>query len=114
LAKERSEIFVSPYDDEDIIDGNGRWLGDEIAGERAFKRLIVPVGGGGLIGGLAQALRGVEVIGAQPRANCAMYESLASNRAQTTYLGGATLCEGLAGAVAERTYELVRAHVARI
>jgi threonine dehydratase len=114
MSAERGAVFVSPYDDEDIIDGNGRWLAEEIAAERAFKRLIVPVGGGGLIGGLAQSLPGVEVIGAQPRVNCAMYESLARHQAQTTYTGGATLCEGLAGAVAERTYELVRAHVAKI
>jgi threonine dehydratase len=114
MVAERDAFFVSPYDDEDIIDGNGRWLAQEIAAERTFKRLLVPVGGGGLIGGLAQALPGVEVIGVQPRANCAMYESLAKHQAQTRYTGGATLCEGLAGAVSERTYELARAHVARI
>ena len=114
LVPERDAFFVSPYDDEDIIDGNGRWLAQEIAAERTFKRLLVPVGGGGLIGGLAQALPGVEVIGVQPRANCAMYESLAKQEAQTRYTGGATLCEGLAGAVSQRTYELARAHVARI
>jgi threonine dehydratase len=117
LASERGDLFVSPYDDEDIIDGNGRWLAEEILEDRpALRQIVAPIGGGGLIGGLAQVLqpRGVKVVGVQPRANCAMHESLAVERAQTTYLGGATLCEGLAGAVSERTYELVRAHVAEV
>jgi threonine dehydratase len=111
LASERGDLFVSPFDDEDVIDGNGRWLGEELASQRAFARVIAPVGG--LIGGLAQVLqpRGVTVIGVQPRANCAMHESLAKGRAQTRYVGGATLCEGLAGAVSERTFLLARAHV---
>jgi threonine dehydratase len=117
LAQERGDPFVSPYDDEDIIDGNGRWLAEEIVADGpGLNRLIAPVGGGGLIGGLAQFLqpRGFTVAGVQPRVNCAMHESLAAQRAQMTYLGGATVCEGLAGAVSERTYELARAHVSEV
>jgi threonine dehydratase len=114
LAAQRGDVFVSPFDDEDVIDGNGRWLADELREDRAqLTRVIVPLGGGGLIGGLAEVLAplGVQVIGVQPRANCAMQESFAAGRAQTTYVGGATVCEGLAGAVSERTYALARAHV---
>jgi threonine dehydratase len=117
LASRRGDVFVSPYDDDDIIDGNGRWLGEEIASDReSLNRVIAPVGGGGLIGGLSQVLqpRGFTVVGAQPRTNCAMHESLAARRAQTTYLGGATVCEGLAGAISERTYQLALAHVAEV
>ncbi len=117
LASERGDAFLSPFDDEDVIDGNGRWLGDELFEDRPqLKRVVAPVGGGGLMGGLAQVLapRGVKMFGAQPRANCAMYESFAAGRAQTTYLGGATICEGLSGAVSERTYSLAHAHVAEI
>jgi threonine dehydratase len=117
LARERGDAFVSPFDDDDVIDGNGRWLGDELFQDRpTLKRVVVPIGGGGLIGGLAEVLapRGVAVVGVQPRANCAMHESLAAGRAQAKYLGGATLCEGLAGAVSERTFTLARAHVKEI
>jgi threonine dehydratase len=116
FARTLGGAFVSPFDDEDIIDGNGRWLAEEIFEERRFARVLVPVGGGGLAGGIAQVLqpRGVAVIGVQPRANCAMHESLAAERAFTTYTGTATLCEGLAGGVSERTYALARAHLAEI
>jgi threonine dehydratase len=117
LAAERGLPFSSPYDDEDVIDGNGRWLAAELLAARpTLARVVVPVGGGGLAGGLGSLLapRGVEVIGVQPRANCAMARSLELGRALTDYVGGATVCEGLAGATAERTFTLVRAHLARV
>jgi threonine dehydratase len=114
LAAGRGSLFVSAYDDDDVIDGNGGWLAQELLSQHAtLRRVIVPVGGGGLAGGLARELapRGVQVIGVQPRANCAMHDSLAEGRALTTYTGSPTLCEGLEGAVAQRTYELARAHL---
>lgn len=111
-------VFVSPYDDDDIIDGNGRSLADELllqAKERSIdlSMVVCPVGGGGLIAGLASRLAplGVRVVGVQPEANCAMYESLQQGRAITQYDGKPTLAEGLEGAVADRTYSLVRQHV---
>jgi len=112
LAAELERPFVSPFDDEDVIDGNGGWLGAEIMDQGACDAVVAPVGGGGLIAGLARELapRGVRVIGVQPAANCAMHDSLAQGRALTVYQGGATACEGLEGAVAERTFEVVRAH----
>jgi threonine dehydratase len=114
IAKDTGRTFVSPFDDDDVIDGNGGWLADELwAQHPTMKRLIVPIGGGGLIGGLGRVLqpRGVQIIGVQPRANCAMKESFDRGRALVDYEGGPTLCEGLEGAVSERTYALARAHV---
>ncbi len=109
LQSQSGALFVSAYDDEAIIDGNGRWLGVELAADLpSVSRVIVPVGGGGLSGGLADVLapRGIEVVGVQPSANCAMYESLRLRRALTVYSGSPTLCEGLEGGVAERTFRL--------
>ncbi|HEY7953869.1 MAG TPA: pyridoxal-phosphate dependent enzyme [Polyangia bacterium] len=117
LAASRGRRFISPFDDDDVIDGNGGWLAAELAAQHAsLRRVIVPVGGGGLAGGLARALepRGVEVIGIQPRSNCAMHESLRLGRALSSYQGGATRAEGLEGGIALRTFELARAHLSRI
>lgn len=110
-------VFVSPFDDDSIIAGNGVDLADELLAQVPdLARLVCPVGGGGLIGGLGARLAplGVSVIGVQPAANCAMYRSLEQGRALTRYDGEPTLADGLEGAVAERTYELVRAHVERM
>jgi threonine dehydratase len=114
LAADQKRVFISAFDDPDVIEGNGSWLAEELLEQHAgLKRVIVPVGGGGLSGGLARTLqpRGVQVIGVQPRANCAMHDSLAQGGALTQYHSGGTLCEGLEGPVAERTFELVRAHL---
>jgi threonine dehydratase len=117
LAASTGRTFVSPFDDDDVIDGNGAWLAEELAAAHArLGRVVVPVGGGGLAGGLARVLgpRGVAVVGVQPSANRAMHDSLALGRALTTYDGAATLAEGLEGPVAERTFALCRAHIERI
>jgi threonine dehydratase len=120
LAASTGAVFVSPFDDDDIIEGNGGSLADEICAQTAglgeLGRVICAVGGGGLIGGLAARLapRGVSVIGVQPEKNCAMFRSLEQGRALTEYSGEHTLAEGCAGAVAESTYRLVQGHVERI
>jgi threonine dehydratase len=106
-------VFVSPYDDEDVIEGNGCSLAREIVEQcPGVRRVVCPVGGGGLIGGIARTLgpRGISVVGVQPEANCAMHDSLEQGRALTEYEGGHTCAEGCEGAVAQRTYELVRDH----
>jgi threonine dehydratase len=116
-AADTGAVFVSPFDDDEVIRGNGAELARELLAQAELvTRVVCPVGGGGLIGGLAQALqpRGVEVIGVQPQANCAMYDSLAAGRALTTYAGRPTLAEGCEGAVCERTFALARRHVGRI
>jgi threonine dehydratase len=117
LAAERGAVFVSPFDDEAVIAGNGDGLARELLAQQpAVRRVVCPVGGGGLIGGLARQLapRGVSVVGVQPEANCAMFESLRRGAALTEYHGRPTLAEGCEGAVAERTFALVARHVAAI
>jgi threonine dehydratase len=114
LAAERGVPYVSAYDDDDVIAGNGEWLGRELAAQHAsVSRVIVPVGGGGLVAGLLRAFSvagGVDVIGVQPRVNCAMHDSLAQGRALVAYRGADTICEGLEGATAERTFAIAREH----
>jgi threonine dehydratase len=109
LARERGVPFLSPYDDEAVIFGNGQTTGEEIRSELPkVAQVIAPIGGGGLMSGLTRALGGVELVGVQPEVNCAMHESLRLGRALTDYRGGETLCEGLEGATAENTYRIVR------
>jgi threonine dehydratase len=112
LAAQRGVPYVSPFDDDDIIAGNGEWLGRELLEQHhGITHVIAPVGGGGLVSGLLQVLSArAEVIGVQPRVNCAMHDSLAQGRALVRYHGGDTLCEGLEGATAERTFAIARAH----
>ena len=112
-AAERGATFVSPFDDELVIRGNGVTLAEEIFGELPqIGQIVCPVGGGGLVGGLALALasRGVRILGVQPAGNCAMRRSLDLGRALVEYHGEPTIAEGCEGGVSERTYELARSH----
>jgi threonine dehydratase len=121
IARRRAEtagaVFVSPFDDEDVIEGNGGTLADELIEQAPdLSLVVVPVGGGGLIAGIARRLapRGIAIVGVEPAQNCAMHASLAQGRAQTVYDGGPTLAEGCEGAVCERTFAIVREHVDHI
>src|SRR4249920_1012798 len=104
-------VFVSAFDDDHVIAGNGDLLAREILAQLPdVQAIVVPVGGGGLAGGIGVEVvpRGIKVLGASPEANCAMRRSLDEGRAYTTYEGGPTLAEGLEGAVSERTFQMAR------
>jgi threonine dehydratase len=77
LARDEECTFISPYNDPDVIAGAGT-IGLEIFDALpAVERVIVPVSGGGLISGIALALKaikpGIEVIGVCAESAPAMY-----------------------------------------
>jgi threonine dehydratase len=81
LAGERGLVFIHPFDDPLVIAGQGT-IGEEIL-RQAHGRLdvvFVPVGGGGLIAGVAGYIKtlmpGVRVVGVEPFEADAMYRSL--------------------------------------
>ena len=83
-AAETGRVFVSPYNDWDIVFGAGT-VGFEIDADLArFDEVLVPVGGGGLIAGIGACLKslrpGVRVTGVEPEASAFMAASLAAGR----------------------------------
>jgi threonine dehydratase len=108
--------FVSPFDDPDVIAGNGGSLARELLVQRpSLRRVIVPVGGGGLVSGLLEGLAGtgVEVLGVESAGACAMARSLAAGAAILED-HGETLCTGLDGGISDRTYAIATAHRLRV
>jgi threonine dehydratase len=82
LAGETGRTYVSPYNDLEIIAGQGT-IGLEILEDLpAVEAAIVPVGGGGLIAGIAGCVKGVrrsiEVYGVEPRNSPVMAGSIAA------------------------------------
>lgn len=79
-AEEQGLIFISPYNDPQVIGGQGT-IGIELERQLdGIDAVFVPVGGGGLITGIAGYLKhrfpGVRIYGCQPENSCIMYESL--------------------------------------
>jgi threonine dehydratase len=85
LQKATRAVFVHPYDDPDVIAGQGT-IGMEILRQQQgpIDAIFVPVGGGGLIGGIASYVKRVrpevKVIGVQPADSDAMARSLKAGR----------------------------------
>ena len=84
IAKKCNKIFISPYNDAKIIAGQGT-IGVEL--NRQIDRIdsvIVPVGGGGLISGIAGYLKStaekINVVGCQPENSAVMYESIKAGK----------------------------------
>lgn len=82
--KETNGTFVHPFDDEDVIAGQGT-IGLEILEQLSdVEAVIVPIGGGGLISGVAYAIKQVKpeckVYGVQAQGAGSMYQSLLNNK----------------------------------
>jgi threonine dehydratase len=81
LTAERGLTFVHPYDDPDVIAGQGT-VGLEILRQagRRLDAIFVPIGGGGLASGVASVVKrlrpGVRIIGVEPEDAAAMHRSL--------------------------------------
>ena len=87
-AGKRGMVFIHPYDDADVIAGQGT-VGLEILNQHEddLHAIFVPVGGGGLIAGVAAAVKSlrpdVKVIGVEPDEAPCMYEALKRGRRVT-------------------------------
>ena len=115
IEAERNLVFVHPFDDPRIIAGQGT-IGLELLEQQPeLDAVIVPVGGGGLIGGIALAVKeqrpGVQVIGVQAEEIPAMKAALAAAQ-RVTLPAAATIADGIAvRRVGEHTFDLARRYV---
>jgi threonine dehydratase len=99
IAAERGLVFVHPFDDDRVVAGQGT-LGLELLEQRPeVEAVVVPVGGGGLAGGVGLAIKAsrpdVRVIGVQAEALAAMKQALAAG-ARTTLPPASTIADGIA------------------
>lgn len=84
MAEREGAVYISPYNDEDVVAGQGT-MGVELLEQLpAIEAVYIAVGGGGLIAGVAAALKAakpsVRVIGCWPRNATAMHESILAGR----------------------------------
>ena len=118
LAETDDILFVHAYDDPHIVAGQGT-LGLEVAEQvPEADTVVVPIGGGGLIGGVSTALAGVapdtRVVGVQAAGAATVPQSL-DKGVPVSINPGSTIADGIAtGSVSALTLDLIDRHVDRV
>jgi threonine dehydratase len=102
IAEKHNQIFISPYNDPKIIGGQAT-VGIELAIQlKKIDAILVPVGGGGLISGIAgypkTIDKNIEIIGCQPENSPVMYGSIRAGKI-IEMESKSTLSEGSAGGI---------------
>ena len=113
ISKEIGSIYISPYNDPEIITGQGT-IGIELDNQlNNINEVFVSVGGGGLISGIGGYLNQVhpeaKIVACSPKNSCVMYESLNAGRI-LDLPSKQTLSDGTAGGVEEGsiTYDICK------
>jgi threonine dehydratase len=118
MGQRTGALFVDAYDDPHVIAGQGT-IGLEIAEETQADVVLVPVGGGGLLAGIALALAerspATEVIGVEAAGSPQLSASLAAGAASSISGAVDTIADGLAtGRIGRLPFEIISAHVRRV
>jgi threonine dehydratase len=118
LRERTGAIFVDAYDDAHVIAGQGT-IGLEITDEVEPNVVIVPVGGGGLIAGIAVAISAraphSEVVGAEAAGSPQLSLSLAAGTPTPCASPVDTIADGLAtGRIGQLPFDLIRGRVRRV
>ncbi|MBA4180983.1 MAG: threonine ammonia-lyase [Anaerolinea sp.] len=115
IAQRDGRIYVPPFDDDDVIAGQGT-IGLEILEQCPdVEEVLVPAGGGGLLGGIATAIKSthphVRVVGVQSSAMDGICQSFAAHKLLAT-AAERTIADGVAVAgPSARTFALIERYV---
>jgi threonine dehydratase len=113
LAEERGLHLVHPFDDLDVMAGQGTAALELLEDTDGLDVVVVPVGGGGLISGTAAAVKGrspgTRVVGVEPASAADARAALAAGRRVALAQPPATLADGVRSlCVGERPFEVMR------
>jgi threonine dehydratase len=110
FARDTGATFIHAYDDPRTVAGQGT-IGLEILEDLPdVDVILVPVGGGGMIAGIAVAVKSlapnVQIIGVQPAASPALRDSIRDGKCYEEYDAAPTICDGLAGGIGKIVFEV--------
>lgn len=118
ISDEKGHTFIHPFDDRDVIIGQGTIALEILEEINDVDILIVPLGGGGLVSGIACAAKQINpdiyVIGVEPEGANAMQRSIENNYL-TTLDSVRTIADGAAvRKPGELTFEMVKRYVDKV
>jgi threonine dehydratase len=115
LMVQRGFSLVHPFDDWDVIHGQGTAALELLEDEPAIEVIVTPLGGGGLLSGSAIAAkhhnRAIKVVGVEPAQADDAFQSWKAGSIQTLATAPSTLADGVrTTAISERTFEVMFAN----
>lgn len=119
LEKSTGMIFISPYNDLDVIAGQGTIALEILKEKPDINMIIVPIGGGGLISGIAIAAKSInpkiKITGVQSTSSPCMYESIKAGKIIRAKLKP-SIAEGIHANIEKDsiTFDFVKKHVDKI
>lgn len=117
LVRRTGAIFIHPYDNIDVIAGQGTSALELLSQVPGLDTVIAPVGGGGLLSGTSLAVSGLKpdltVIGAEPLEADDAFRSLQAGKIIPVEKPD-TIADGLRTSLGELTFPIIKKHVAAI
>ncbi|WP_395771322.1 pyridoxal-phosphate dependent enzyme [Arenimonas sp.] len=115
LIAETGATLVHPYEDPQVMAGQGTATLELLAEVPALDAVMVPIGGGGLIAGTAVALDPVDVplYGVEPESAADTVASLLAKE-RITHLVPDTICDGLRAVVGVPNFAIIAEHVLQV
>jgi len=115
LEKQQDLVFIHPYDDIEVMAGQATIAKELLKQLPAIDKVFIPVGGGGLIGGMATYLKhyapNIRVIGVEPQDSPTLYEALKHNERVVLPEVG-RFADGVAvKQIGEKTFEVAKQFV---
>ncbi|MDC9727046.1 MAG: threonine ammonia-lyase, biosynthetic [Candidatus Thioglobus sp.] len=112
LEQEQDLVFIHPYDDIEVMAGQATVAKELLAQLPNIDKVFVPVGGGGLIAGMATYIKqyapNIRVIGVEPQDSPTLYEALKQNKRVVLPEVG-RFADGVAvKQIGEKTFEIAR------
>jgi len=117
IVEETGAYFIHPYNDYDVIAGQGTAACELLSQTSRLDVIMTPVGGGGLLSGTALAAnyfsKGTKIFAAEPEGADDAYRSLLENRIIPSQ-NPRTIADGLLTTLGSRTFPIIREYVERI